>query len=221
MNDYIKCFNQLALTQQASGIRPNTSFWIRFLEPKIQKNIWFNKIDSKISINLKELGEKILDFLYNKRIEPRNLPGYCFDYVPELSMYLSKKGLNTTITIGNVLVNGKPHYSTTSDSIQRDILDGYLDEISADAHCWLTFENGLVVDLTILSSIAQKNNDNISRFEDAIYASEVHSNIDIVHVPYHLGYEYLLKVVYKPSLLLLFTMFFILKLRYRDFENQN
>ncbi len=140
------------------------------------------------------------DFLDGVEKNPCALTGRCFMLAREASYVLHENGIRHYLTIGNVLVDGKPYYKTTIDSLMADVKNGYTCDEIVNAHVWLTLDSGQVLDLTMLSSIGHKNDKHKSSIYDAVYVSSDCKDDALVHVPMLAGFGYNLKVVTHPDL---------------------
>lgn len=182
MNNYRNTFNKIANDQEAfcEGIK----LW----EPiDISKNCDTDKVLLTIRKAVKLLG-----------IVPVEMIGKCFNIVMATSIALIKEGIRHTVTIGNVCVENKPYFNTTMESILEDLEAGYLPEKPEDAHAWITLEDGTIIDLTILSSIAYKNKRKPLKLIKAIYVSKDKTD-KISHIPFFLGPMYIVKTCIDPN----------------------
>ncbi|QQE10117.1 hypothetical protein JD969_11390 [Planctomycetota bacterium] len=128
------------------------------------------------------------------------LSGSCFKIARKASYVLHENFYRHTLTIGNVSVDNKPYYATTIDSIENEIEEGFVPSKDAIAHAWLTLDSGLVVDLTILASLAfnvKKIQDCIG-IENAILVYDPEEKGSIVHHPMFTGFGYHFYVVTHP-----------------------
>tara|TARA_R110001599_G_C12275986_1_gene662387 strand:+ start:9730 stop:10356 length:627 start_codon:yes stop_codon:yes gene_type:complete len=179
VNNYVENFNKLAAKQEGfkgSDIKP----WIS-VNPTV-----FCDVDRAMEIARKSI--KNAPF----KINPI---GNCFLYTQFVSEGLLNHGIKHTVTVGNVFVNGKPHYPTTEESIKEDLIEGYNPSKTANAHTWITLENGVVLDSTILHSIAKSECRKPIKSIKSIYVSGASGRDRIEYYPYHLGTEYMTIVV--------------------------
>lgn len=125
------------------------------------------------------------------------LVGSCFMMVRDASYVLHKNRFRHTLTIGNVLVDGKPYYETTPDSLRAEIHKGYVANKPAIAHAWLTLDSGQIVDLTILASLAHavRREEDCIGLANAILVSLPDENSSIRHLPMLTGFGYHIRVV--------------------------
>lgn len=125
--------------------------------------------------------------------------GRCFARVCEASFALCVAKIRHSVTVGNVYVDKRLHYATTPDSIARDMEERYLHDEPAVAHSWITLENGVVLDFTILYSIAYRERKRSPKLIKGIYRSDEPSVRSISHVPMLLGPMYDLLVASMPN----------------------
>ncbi len=149
--------------------------------------------DSELIVN--SIIRDFQDFIPSTRA----LVGSCFKAVREASYVLNDLSIPHYLTIGNVKYCGKNYYSTSVSSLFQEIKQGYFPQSPANAHAWLTLNSGQVVDLTILSSLnARENNDTELGWEQAIYVSSSNSKSDLKYTPMLVGFGYHLKVASAP-----------------------
>ena len=136
------------------------------------------------------------DFLPNTDM----LPGKCFVVARELSYVLCELGIRHTVTVGDIeLVDGL-YAGVTLEKLLQDVSDGYqLDFVDGiptgkliDAHAWITLENGMVIDATILPSQHRKNvgATEMLSFADAVYYTGKPNTPVIRHIPMLTGFVY-------------------------------
>jgi len=126
------------------------------------------------------------------------LPGNCFAIVREASYVLFEMGIDNAVTIGTVSANGRPHFSTTQSSVDRDMSSGFIPNSLANSHAWLTLDSGQILDPTILPSWAYHDEGREIELEDAIYLSGLRSEVKLEHDPFQTGFAYHLHVVSHP-----------------------
>jgi len=183
MPQYIDRFNELAETQDG------------YLGSEFKH--WFSLPGAEKS-DVALVKEIILTELSKQQTEVAGLVGECFAVVPFVSVFLVRAGIKHTVVIGDVLVDGESYFGATSDSIYADLETGYEHNKPIDAHTWITLEDGTIIDLTILASYATKQGRSLPELDEAIYISaSPHKNF--VHIPYHLGPEYVIKVYTAPD----------------------
>jgi len=185
MNSYISQFNDIAKSQinKIGGV---------------EKRPWL-EIEPSIIIDISIVQEVITNFYESYGLRMEDLVGKCFKNVHLLSLLLLDVGIKNTITIGNVLVNGSARYGCDKSSIYRDVDVGYECRI-ADAHAWITLQNGEVIDLSIIPSsegnaFKRKHMKPIS----CIYFSSKKYSRRYEHIPYFLGDEYIYRVILEPN----------------------
>jgi len=124
------------------------------------------------------------------------LAGRCFAVAREASYVLFGMDIDNSITIGTVSVNGRPHFTTTANSIWQEMKEGFKPGIPANAHAWLTLDSGQILDPTILPSWAYHNEGRILELADAIYLSGISEQPNLVYTPYLTGFAYHLGVCF-------------------------
>lgn len=140
----------------------------------------------------------VADFLDGVVTSASALIGNCFCATREASYALFEAGIDNSLTIGNVAVNGKPRYTTTAATIRTEMQKGYVPSKPANAHAWLTLNTGQVVDLTVLASYYHHSGLKVPPLEDAIYLSGHTRSEPVTHTPYLTGFAYHLHVVSHP-----------------------
>lgn len=131
-----------------------------------------------------------------------DLPGNCFHAVLDASYVLLEMGIDNAVTIGNVSVNGRPHFDISAASVERDVREGFQPwEHVTNAHAWLTLDSGQVLDPTILPSWAYHEEGRELALDEAIYLGAVTDHPCINHEPFITGFAYHLHVLSHPVLL--------------------
>lgn len=150
----------------------------------------------KPSYNTDEIKKIISDDLLDGVIKRSSaLAGKCYILVREASYVLHDNGIKHSLTIGNVKVNGKPYFTTTLESLTKEVENGYIPFEPANAHAWLTLDSGQILDLSILASIANKNKEKELSVFDAILVSKNDTPSKLEHIPMFTGFGYHFKVV--------------------------
>jgi len=133
------------------------------------------------------------------------LPGGCFRIARDLSYILFNLGVRHTITVGDIeLVDGR-YVGLSLENLMRDVAAGYqvdfVDGVPAgkpiEAHAWITLENGMVIDATILASQHRKCAYPTAPlpFEDAVFYTGKPNTPIIRHIPMMTGLVYHQKVL--------------------------
>jgi hypothetical protein len=179
-SEYVPSFNQLAVTQPRLGGNDEIKLWIS------ANPTHFVDVEGVVATVRQTL----------KPFFPRteDIVGRCFSSVAMASQALLSKSIKHTVTVGDVLVNGKSYFNATEDSIKTDMQAGFLEAEPANAHAWITLENGLILDITILTSLALRNRHRTPKWAKAIYVSDQSSLYQLRHLPYFLGPEYIARV---------------------------
>jgi hypothetical protein len=182
LNQYIEKFNKIAKEQEP--FRDGVKLWSPI---ESNKNSDIDKVLLIIRKSLKWLG-----------IKPADMVGRCFNMVMGVSHALISEGVKHTITIGDVKVDSKSYFKATIESIYKDFDAGYLPDKPAEAHSWITLEDGTIIDLTILPSIANMKNKKQLKMIQAIYVSK-NENCEIKHIPFFLGPMYIVVTGIEPN----------------------
>lgn len=182
---YIKKFN--------ASYEQTTSKFGQELNPPLITHDSLSQYDSNIIHELKK------DFFDGVISSPEGLIGKSFHMVRDASYVLFEMGIDHVITIGNVSFDNTPYFSTSIESINNEIKEGFVKEKTANAHAWLTLDTGQILDLTILQSSNHKYKLDSLSFEDSIYLSGVSANPNILHEPLLTGFVYHFKVVLSPD----------------------
>lgn len=162
------------------------------------------KIDPSFDIDMglvvAEIAKEFSEFLPHNEV----LPGQCFRVARELSYILLNLGVRHAITIGDVKLFDGLLVGLTLDQLMRDVTEGYqlsfVDNLPAGKpmtpHVWITLENGVVVDATILASLHRKRStpDNAISFESVVYYTGKPDSPVIQHMPMMTGFVYQQKV---------------------------
>lgn len=137
------------------------------------------------------------------------LPGNCFPASCFVSYALFKHKIKHVMTIGDVeLVDGM-YCNLTREGLAAQISAGYETEIidgklygkRLSSHAWITLENGVVIDATILASQYRKKAEQGPplSFENAIYFSGKAGTQVVRHRPFLVGGLYHERVLLHPN----------------------
>lgn len=124
------------------------------------------------------------------------LAGICFQIAREASYVLFELGIDNAVTIGTVLVDSKPYFTTTEQSLEAELRTGFEPNVAANAHAWLTLDSGQVIDATLLPSIAYHQHRREIEIDEAVYLSNGDGAIE--YIPMLTGFSYHLRVVTHP-----------------------
>lgn len=161
------------------------------------------KIDPSFDIDMglvvAEIAKEFSDFLPHTEV----LPGNCFQISRELSYIFFNLGIRHTITIGDVELSDGLYLGLSVEKLVRDVTDAdKLDSVdnlpaSKHVHAWITLENGVIIDATILASLHRKCSTSMEAltFEDAVYFSGKPNTPLIRHIPVMTGFVYHQKVL--------------------------
>lgn len=158
------------------------------------------KIDSGLTIDIAsvvaQIAKDFSEFLPHTDV----LPGQCLRVARELSYSLLNLGVRHAITIGDVELVDGPYVGLTVDQLMRDVTEGYqlasVDNLAAvkpmTPHAWITLENGVVVDTTILASLHSERS--TLSFENAVYYTGKPDTPVTRYMPMMTGFVYQQKV---------------------------
>ena len=134
-----------------------------------------------------------------------SLSGHCFQVVREVSYVLFDLGIKHALTIGDVRLPTGLYIGMSKQKLKRELRDGYkLDfdkfgnpvGVPANAHAWITLENGQIIDATILASMNRKAGKEPLAIRDTFYHFGL--NVEIVHIPFLTGFAYHYNVLTDP-----------------------
>lgn len=185
MNNYINTFNRIASTQKS--FLPDLNF-IPWLPIDETVNIDLERVLNMIRITLKQYYDS-----------PKELIGECFKVADIVSNILLDNQIRHSVTIGEVLINRQQYFKISNEDILNELENGYQQNEPAKGHAWITLENGIIIDCTILSSLSHKLKKKPLKWIKSIYISQDVHTTDIEHIPYYLGPEYIFQVVMEPS----------------------
>jgi len=184
MPNYISQFNNLAINQKG------------FTDSDIK--LWL-PIDKKIECDCEKALSVIKKSLKTTGIPPKKMVGKCFAMITGASNALLQEQIKHTVTIGNIMVDGKPYFNTSPETIEKDMLAGFEPNEILHSHAWITLEDGTIIDITILSSLRKKENKKPLKLNQAIYNSKTTYQNKIQYIPYHLGPEYIFRTSTPPD----------------------
>ncbi len=156
--------------------------------------------DPALAVDLAAVREKVVEDFSDGWLEDTSaLPGRCYLVARDLSYILLNMKIPHAITIGNVLLDGAPYFTTTLASLRADLDDGYIANEPANAHCWITLLDGSIVDGTLNASIAHKEGAAAPiPFEEAVYAKRHDQRDRLDYMPLLTGFHYHMRVVTNP-----------------------
>ncbi len=135
------------------------------------------------------------------------LPGRCFIVVRELSYVLFELKIKHTVTIGDIELNDGMYVGLSKQGLKKELNSGYQYDIddrgepigkAANAHAWITLENGVIIDGTILASLNRKVSKEPLTLKEAIYHSKMNNPSIIRHIPFMTGFAYHYLVLTHP-----------------------
>ena len=157
-------------------------------------------IDENKNINVEKVVEAIAKDFSDFIRDSDWLPGRCFRIVREISYVLFELKIKHTVTIGDIELKDGKYVNITRKDLIEEIRAGYQIDFNeqgvpigktANAHCWITLENGLIIDATILASQNRKNNDyKPLPFKEAIYYSGKKDTPVVKYIPLITGFAY-------------------------------
>jgi hypothetical protein len=186
MKSYVDMFNHLANNQKP--FMDNLKLWHSInTEAESTTDIAIVVINKLIKVLAKKLSYR-----------PMHFSGQCFSLVSSASMNLNRLGIKHFVTIGDIEIDNKPYFKTTTASIQQELIDGYSADSPAVAHAWITLENGVIIDMTLLPSISihmSPVRKKSLKFNQMLYISDKYTgNRKIKHIPLFLGPQYIIRV---------------------------
>jgi len=161
---------------------------------------------AKIDIDLvaRALTKDFSEFIENTDL----LPGMCFLIAREVSYVMIELEIKHAITIGDIQLSDRTFVGLSHASLERELEKGYqikFNELGkpcaapANAHSWITLEDGQIIDATILASLHRKSGKSGKlTFEEAFYRFGKAGAPAMKHVPYMTGFAYHYLVLYHP-----------------------
>ncbi|WP_413494053.1 hypothetical protein [Shewanella baltica] len=180
---YLDRFNEVALSQKSMTSEIN--LWCPIDTAAVSTA---DLADQVIRRSLKVVG-----------FTPKDLIGKCFNAITGASNALLAENIRHTVTIGDVHVKGKSYFNTSPQVIQEEMEQGFVPNAPIQAHAWITLEDGTILDLTILSSLANKEKRKIPKMIKAIFRSDEPARKDLTHIPYMLGPMFIIRTTLEPS----------------------
>jgi hypothetical protein len=184
MNSYIAEFNRLASAQEPS-----------FAE----RAKLFVPASSIMVMDAEKAVSAIRGVLKSNFKDPDALIARCFMLTTTASKLLISMGMRHTVTIGDVLLDGKSYFRTSREVIIQEMGAGYDEDKPARAHAWITLEDGTIIDMSILPSAMRRLKRKKMKWIEAIYCSRKPTPLNVVHVPYLLGPEYIIRAATMPT----------------------
>lgn len=167
------------------------------------------RIDQGFQIDAPALVAAIAKDLHQFIDTTADLPGRSFIVARELSYIIGAMNIRHTVTVGDIRLNDGLHAKVSRERLATDLEAGYQLEGQggtsaaglSDAHCWITLENGQVIDATILATLHQKSSAAACplSFMDAIYYSGKPGVPDLEFIPMVTGFVYLQRVLASPQ----------------------
>lgn len=166
-------------------------------------------IDPNFQIDIQSVVTTIANDLQQFIDTTDDLPGRCFLVARELSYIIGAMNIRHTVTVGDVRLEDGLYVDITNGQLALDLDDGYqVDMLNGipvgkpiDAHCWITLENGQVIDATILASQHRKSRaaESPLTFEEAIYYTGKEGVRALEYIPMATGFVYLQRVLTSPQ----------------------
>jgi hypothetical protein len=185
MNDYIEKF-------QSAHFR-STLLYGEQMNPSLNIDLEQQPYDLSI------INAIVVDFKDGVVNDSSGLPGNCFGLAREASYVLFELGVDNAVTIGNVLVDNEPHFTTTEETLALEVKEGFLPDIPANAHAWLTLSSGQILDVSILASYAHQSGKELPLLSESIFLSGCIDVPTVHHLPFITGLAYHFKVVTHPN----------------------
>jgi len=136
------------------------------------------------------------------------LPGMCFPIAREVSHVMMDLKIKHAITVGDIHLADGVYVGLSHASLHKELGEGYQIVFNesglpcaapANAHAWITLENGQIIDATILASQHRKSGKGGKlSFEEAFYYFGTPGAPAMKHVPYMTGLAYHYLVLYHP-----------------------
>lgn len=105
---------------------------------------------------LDEVVGAIRQALKSGKGDPKEWSGRCFSAVNAASQTLIMMGQPHQIIVGNIYVNGRAYYSTTAESVAAELAAGFDQHHPANAHPWIEFRDGTLLDPCFRATMAKK-----------------------------------------------------------------
>jgi hypothetical protein len=163
------------------------------------------KIDDRLEIDMDQvvsaLAEDFSDFVKSTDI----LPGNCFPAIREVSYVLFDLKIRHVVTIGDVQIQDDLYVGMSKQKLKKELREGYKIKfndsgepvgVPADAHAWITLENGQIIDATILASMNRREAREALNLRDCFYYFGRAK--DIYHIPLMTGFGYYSRVLTDP-----------------------
>ncbi|MCE2597379.1 hypothetical protein K6Y31_21650 [Motilimonas cestriensis] len=130
-----------------------------------------NMADFELNTFLDEnLQLYVQSFLENSLVDPVN---HCHSFSQQFFEHWSKSPLGSlaplAITIGNIEFDGKEVYKVSKSSVKKTMNGGFQPGRELDLHVWLTFNNMVVLDLTLIPTLTHKGLAKAADFADKCY----------------------------------------------------
>jgi hypothetical protein len=117
----------------------------------------------------------------------------CFQIHPIAKKIFNKIGIESEITIGNVVVDGKDYYSGASlESMTNELISHQNKDSFFNGHCWLTLIDGTIIDFTHYSDRTNPKKPE-QWINNILIIDTTDYNKNEYHVPYFLGDQFLEK----------------------------
>lgn len=108
-----------------------------------------------VEFDLDHIRDNIHNFFNIRRWRfPQDMAGECIDRHMNVKGWLAHAiGLQTYLTIGEVLVNGSPRYKASYELFRQELDEPATGARTFDAHVWLTLPNHGVLDVVLPASL--------------------------------------------------------------------
>lgn len=167
------------------------------------------QIDPSVQIDVQTLVAAIASDFQQFIDSTDDLPGRCFLIARELSYIIGGLNIRHTVTVGDIRLKDGFYVNLSRERLVSDLDGGYQVDMfngipvgkPIDAHCWITLENGQIIDGTILASQHRKApaGANPLSFEDAIYYTGKEGAPELEFIPMTTGFVYLQRVLTSPQ----------------------
>lgn len=169
------------------------------------------KIDERLSISLdQDVTQYFQRLLRDNDIPPLHVSALqCIKWSYFLEDFAkSIFSMNAWITIGQLWEDGTPCFSPTSQTITRWVNKGiHIEDVAQtgiNVHAWITMENGIIVDPSILSTLAKINGGSWEKRNGSVLLVEPrYVSPGLTYIPMLVGKKVVAKIQRKSTIPLL------------------
>ncbi len=136
------------------------------------------------------LAHNLIRFVQNHFDKPpEQFRGECGSLHLILSDNLTKNRIRHTLTFGNVIIEGKPIWNTSIESIRNEAEGRSSPKAPLELHAWLTFPDMTVLDLTLWLFLNWRQLPIDFCWEEAVLAVDP-ANLNLEYVPMIIGRQF-------------------------------